>query len=112
MRGEGEKIIQLATTNVCVQKNLYTFPLNTPGDRFAIEKFYAVEVDAQYPAVYEMLTNPNITVIGNEDKRKILNTVLSFIFRTPRFLNYKNEKLDSALNRMASQISNPNRRLQ
>ena len=107
MRGEDEKIIQLTTTNVCVQKNLYTFPLNTPGDRFAIEKFYAIEVDAQYSAVYEMLTNANITVIGNEDKRKILNTILSLFFRTPRFLNYRNEKLDSALNRMASEILNP-----
>jgi hypothetical protein len=77
------QIKQLTTTNICVQKNIYTFALNTPGDRFALEKFYAVEVDAAYRKVYDMLVNPNITVIGEDDKRSILNTILSLYFRTP-----------------------------
>jgi len=107
MRGPGNKIVQLTTTNICVQKNLYTFPLNSPGDRFAIEKFYAVEVDAEYPKVYDMLINPNVTAIGRDDKRKILNTILSLFFRTPHFLNDRNDGLDDMLDRLIARNSNP-----
>jgi len=107
MRGGGNKIIQLTTTSICVQKNLYTFPLNTPGDRFAMEKFYAVEVDSEYPNVYDMLTNPNITNIGNDDKRKILNTILSLFFRTPHFLNDRNDGLDEMLDSLVKHDSDP-----
>lgn len=107
MKGDGNKIIQLTTKNICVQKNLYTFPLNTPGDRFAIEKFYAVEVDSEYPRVYEMLVSPKITAIGKDDKRKILNTILSLFFRTPHFLNDRNDGLDETLDRLIKTHSDP-----
>jgi hypothetical protein len=107
MRGKGNTVQTLSTKSVCVQKNLYTFPVDTEGDRFALEKFYAVEVDAIYPEVYDMLINPNISVIGEDDKRKILNTILSLLFRTPRFLNYKTEKIDEVLDRVAAEVGDP-----
>ncbi len=103
MRGKNSQIMQLTTTNVCVDKNIYTFPLNTPGDRFALEKFYAVHVDGVYPEVYDMLVNSNISVIGQDDKRKILNTILSLYFRTPHFLNAQNETLDLVLDQIAAE---------
>jgi len=111
LKGENEEIKTLPTTNVCVQKNLYTFPFNSPGERFALEKFYAVEVDAVYPEVYEMLVNPNITVIGKEDKRKILNTILSLFFRTPRFLNYKTGNDDAIFDKIAATVNNPDQEI-
>jgi hypothetical protein len=101
------QIKQLTTTNICVQKNIYTFALNTPGDRFALEKFYAVEVDGVYPKVYDILVNPNITVIGEDDKRKILNTILSLYFRTPHFLNDRNESFDRALDQLKKLSDDP-----
>lgn len=107
LEGENETIKQLTTTNICVQKNIYTFPLNEPGDRFALEKFYAVEVDAVYPEVYAMLTNPNITVINADDKRKILNTLLSLYFRTPKFLNERIATFDRMVDRMATASTDP-----
>ncbi len=107
MKGESQPVLTLPIQNICVQKNLYTFPLNSPGDRFALEKFYATEVDAAYPEVYDMLVNPNITVIGIDDKRKILNTVLSLFFRTPQFLNYKTESVDRIFDQIAAQFSDP-----
>ncbi len=107
MKGKNEEIITLSIQNICVQKNLYTFPLNTSGDRFALEKFYAKEVDSVYPSVYDMLTNPNITIIAESDKRKILNTILSLFFRTPQFLNYRTENVDQIFDGMTSNISDP-----
>lgn len=41
MRRDAE-ITTLTTTQVCVQKNIYTFPEGVEGDRFALEKRYAV----------------------------------------------------------------------
>src|SRR5258706_1614681 len=105
LKGENEKIQRLTTANICVQKNLYTFPLSSPGDRFALETFYAKEVDAVYPEAYTMLCNPNITVITQEDKRKILNTILSLFFRTPRFLNDKKEEVNAIFDEMASSVT-------
>lgn len=106
LRGEKNEIFQTTTTNVCVQKNIYTLP-GEEGDRFAIERFYAREVDAVYPEVYRMLVNPNITVIGEEDKRKILNTTLSLYFRTPQFLNYRIENADWVFKQITSEVNDP-----
>jgi hypothetical protein len=101
------KILNLSTTNICLEKNLYTFPVNTAGDRFELEKFYAVQVDGIYPTVYGMLVNANITVIGEEDKRKILNTILSLYFRTPHFLNNRLKGLDQVLDKMIAAYPEP-----
>ena len=106
IRGEKNSIFTTTTVNVCVQKNIYTFP-SEKGDKFAIEKFYATEVDAVYPEVYRMLVNPNITVIGEEDKRKILNTLLSLFFRTPQFLNFRTDRTDYVFNQMADSTADP-----
>jgi hypothetical protein len=106
IRSEKNSIVTTTTSNVCVQKNIGTFP-GQGGDKFAIEKFYASEVDAVYPGVYRMLVNPNITVIGEEDKRKILNTILSLFFRTPQFLNFRNDRTDYVFNQIAAQTSDP-----
>ncbi|SIN77079.1 DUF4238 domain-containing protein [Chitinophaga niabensis] len=95
MRGSDE-IKTLTTTQVCVQKNIYTFPPETPGDRFSLEKRYASEVDDIYPSVYNLLIDTELTSLSKEQKRSVLNTILSLYFRTPFFLNDENEKLDKS----------------
>ncbi|MGJ1213395.1 MULTISPECIES: DUF4238 domain-containing protein [Sphingobacterium] len=105
MRGDA-KITTLTTTQVCVQKNIYTFPEGVEGDRFALEKRYAVEVDAVYPEVYALLSDPTIHKLTLEQKSKILNTVLSLYFRTPFFLNEKNERLDVRFDRFSNLLNN------
>jgi hypothetical protein len=89
MRGEQQQIKTLPITSVCVQKNLYTLAVRDGEDRFAIEKYYASEVDGVYPAVYRMLADKSVSLITTEEKHRILNTILSLFFRTPRFLNQR-----------------------
>jgi len=91
----------LTTTQICVQKNIYTFPEGIDGDRFALEKRYAVEVDAVYPEVYALLSDDNVKAITPDEKSKILNTILSLYFRTPFFLNKQNEELDGIFNKLS-----------
>jgi len=104
MRGNAE-ITTLTTTQVCVQKNIYTFPEGADGDRFALEKRYAVEVDAVYPEVYALLSDQTVHELTLEQKSKILNTVLSLYFRTPFFLNGQNEKLDIRFDKFSSLLN-------
>lgn len=99
-RGGKETIKTLATKSICAEKNIYTFDHSQAGDPFALEKFYAKEVDALYPKVYATLFNPSVFTITNDTKREILNTILSLRFRRPAFLKAKMDELDDLFERM------------
>lgn len=96
-RVDDKKIIfPFSVRNVCVSKNLYTFP-NVEGDeKYALEYFYGQNVDGVYPEVYKLLTNEDIVHISEEDREKILSVSLSLYFRTAKFLDEKNNDLDKA----------------
>lgn len=99
MRGS-EVIKLLPTKSICAEKNIYTFPEGGVGDRFALEKFYAKEVDGVYPRVYDVLTNPDYFTITKETKREILNTILSLYFRSPVYYNERVNRLKLIFGRM------------
>lgn len=99
-RGNQENIKTLATKSICAEKNIYTFDHSEPGDPFALERFYAKEVDALYPRVYATLFNPAVFTITNDTKREILNTILSLRFRRPAFLQAKIDELDQLFERI------------
>ncbi|KQM77898.1 hypothetical protein ASE74_15980 [Pedobacter sp. Leaf216] len=86
MRGEDEEIKELPTQAICAEKNIYTFDTTKEGDPYALEKFYAKEVDSIYPKVYDRLVNSEVMHITPDVKREILNTVLSLKFRRPEAL--------------------------
>lgn len=111
MRGKNEQVKTLSTTQVCVQTNIYTFPIDTEGDRYTLEKQYAVEVDAVYPEVYRMLVDKDISDINREQKAKILNTILSLYFRTPFFLNEQNRQLDGTSDKISAFLGSTNKRV-
>lgn len=90
-RGSNGKINRLSTKDVCLQKNLYTIPTNDESKKFMLEHFYGENVDAIYSEVYKVLTNDEVKFIDADMRLKIINTVLSFYFRTPKFLNEQNE---------------------
>jgi Protein of unknown function (DUF4238) len=87
----------LSIKDICVEKNLYTIPHAEEFDKYAIEKYYAENVDAIYPEVYELLTNPKVTTISDEQREKIISTTLSLYFRTPKFLNIGRRRTDKIL---------------
>jgi hypothetical protein len=101
MREETEMKI-LPTQAICAEKNIYTFDESQPGDPYGLEKFYANEVDAVYPKVYDMLVNSGTMNLTSAMKREILNTVLSLRFRRPEQLQQKIAKLEDMFRRMSN----------
>ena len=87
----------ISIRNICVDKNLYTIPHIETDDKYAIEKYYASHIDGIYPDVYKMLVDPSKEHITKEERSQILRTTMSLFFRTPKFLNNKERKLNIVL---------------
>ena len=90
----GEILFPFSIANLCVSKNLYTIPNAKEGDKYALENYYAQNVDGVYPEVYRILTDDNKIEITEEEREKILSTTLSLYFRTSKFLDAKNKELE------------------
>lgn len=78
----------ISIKDICVDKNLYTIPNKGEDEKYALEDYYAREIDAVYPEVYKMLVNPEITQINAQQRGQIIMTTMSLFFRTPKFLNH------------------------
>ena len=87
----------LSIRNICVNKNLYTLPHTGGDDKYALEKYYAENIDGVYPEVYEMLTDPKKTFITTKQRAKIVMTTMSLFFRTPKFLNLNERRTNLIL---------------
>lgn len=83
-----DKVITVSTRDICVDKNLYTLPQNE--NKFAIEHFYADNIDGKFPEVYKMLIEKTTNDIDIQTKVNIISVALSLYFRTPKFLNQEN----------------------
>ena len=83
--------------DICVNKNLYTIPNSNDDDKYALEKFYATNVDSVYPEVYNLLVDPSVKEITAEQRVKIIYTTLSLYFRTPHFLRANEKEADKAI---------------
>ncbi|MES2430785.1 MAG: DUF4238 domain-containing protein [Bacteroidota bacterium] len=90
----------ISITNICVSKNLYTLPEAEGDAKYLVEKFYAENIDSEYPHVYKLLTDPKIEDITDEQRHKVLNVILSLYFRNARFLQEKNIEVDEMIERM------------
>lgn len=91
--------LYISTKDICVKKGLYTLPKSHNNDPYALENYYAAHVDEVYPEVYELLTDKSRTFISGRQKHKIINTLLSLYFRTPKFLNAHNNLIDRIIDR-------------
>jgi hypothetical protein len=98
----GEIKYPISIADICISKNLYTLPDVDENKKYAVEKFYAEQIDSVYPEVYQLLTDPKVERITEEQRLKILNTTLSLYFRNARFLNAKNQEVDELIERMAN----------
>jgi hypothetical protein len=94
-----KKKLYLSTKDICVKSGLYTLPKTGKGNPFFLENYYAEHVDGVYPEVYNLLVDKNKTSISNNQKHKVLNTLLSLYFRTPKFLNAHNNLIDRVIDR-------------
>ncbi|RYX87599.1 DUF4238 domain-containing protein [bacterium] len=91
-----ERLISIRS--ICVDKNIYTLPNVAGEDKYAIEKYYASEIDGVYPKIYQLLIDENVTIITEEQRRNIILTTMSLFFRTPKFLNLNKQRIDRLLN--------------
>lgn len=97
----GEVKYPISIVDICVSKNLYTLPEAEGDEKYSVEKFYAENIDSEYPQVYKLLTDPEIDHITEELRHKILNVILSLYFRNARFLQAKNKEIDDMMERMS-----------
>lgn len=98
MRNENEPRKDLISIkDICISKNLYTLPNKEGNEKYALENYYASEIDEVYPEVYEWLVDPNLNKITIEQRGKIIMTTMSLFFRTPKFLNNNQRKIDAML---------------
>jgi len=111
----GKIIFPFSISNLCVSKNIYTIPNAKEGDKFALENYYAQNVDGVYPEVYRILTDPNKIELTEDERQKILSTTLSLYFRTSKFLDSKNKELDEAydfMDRSQKKFGNSNEEIE
>ncbi|RPD43402.1 DUF4238 domain-containing protein [Paracnuella aquatica] len=94
-----KKKLYLSTKDICVKSGLYTLPQTGSNDPYTLEKYYATHVDEEYPKVYELLLDKSRTHISSKQKHKILHTLLSLYFRTPKFLHAHNDLIDRIIDR-------------
>jgi len=97
----------VSTRSICVKSGLYTLPKKITNDPYHLENFYAKNVDEAYQEVYDLLTNEGVTEISKRQKHKIIYTLLSLYFRTPKFLNGLNKLTDESLDK-ALMLADPN----
>jgi hypothetical protein len=92
---------QIDTKDICFQKNLYTLPVESDDDKYALEKYYAEHVDAEFPKVYNLLIDENLHYVDARQKLQILYVCLSLYFRTPRVLAMSISMNEEIFNRTA-----------
>lgn len=96
---------QIDTKDICFQKNLYTLPVESENDKYALEKYYAEHVDSEFPKVYSLLIDESLHAVNSQQKLQILYVCLSLYFRTPRILDMSISMNEEIFNR-ASQFPN------
>ncbi len=87
----------ISIRDICVDKNIYTIPINDIKDKYAIEKYYANEIDCVYPEIYKLLIDEKVENITEDQRRKIILTTMSLFFRTPKFLKLNEARIDKIL---------------
>ena len=87
----------LSIRDICVEKNLYTLPHIDGEDKYSLEKYYAENIDAVYPEVYELLTDSTRSFITTKQRTQIVMTTMSLFFRTPKFLNHNERRTNLIL---------------
>jgi len=96
----------ISIKDICVDKNIYTLPDDAGDDKYALEKYYAREIDSVYPEIYQLLTDEAVTIITDDQRRKIILTTMSLFFRTPKFMNLNKRRINSMLDFVVKRFVN------
>lgn len=85
--------------NICIEGHLYR--LNKDGeDSQIIEKFYSDDIEGSYNEIYEVLTNDKIDKLTSEQREKIIEYVITQLYRSPKWKNFHINILNRVLENM------------
>src|SRR5450631_27034 len=68
--------------NICVQTEYYTFQKLPDEKKRFLEKFYAVNIETEYPEIYDLLTNSKQINLSTKQRFSIISFVVSQVLRT------------------------------
>jgi hypothetical protein len=85
------KIIEISTRNIGLQKDIYTLPGDTEAERQLVEKFYSENYEKHYDKVYEILVDSNKKTVSDEERELIISTVVTMFYRTTKWINPFND---------------------
>jgi hypothetical protein len=72
---------------ICCENNFYTLEGTTEEDRQIIENFYNANIESDYNEVYKILADENKKEIIPAQRVKIITTIISLYYRTPKWPN-------------------------
>ena len=98
----------ISTVDICVEKDLYTIPNVEGDDKYAIERYYASEIDSVFPEIYRLLTDKTISELTEDQRRKVILTTMSLFFRTPKFLKQQSKHIERLAHYAARHHSDEN----
>jgi hypothetical protein len=95
-----DKIQEINISNVCLQKDIYTLPGNTPEERMLLETFYSDNYEAHYDQIYQVLIDPDKLTLTDNERELVISTVVTMFYRTTKWISMHNEVMNRALERM------------
>jgi Protein of unknown function (DUF4238) len=96
----GNQIFNVNIKNICVQTEYYTFDKLPEDQKRFLEKFYATNIESDYPNIYEILTDPKKFKLSTKQRISIIIFVISQALRTSKLANnltqFWNQNLETA----------------
>jgi|GEM_PF-790368 len=86
-----DKIFTPNIKNVAIEKDIYTLPGDSEGERQLIERLYSDNFEAHYDKVYQILTDPNKKEVTKGERDLIISTVVTMFYRTTKWINSHNK---------------------
>jgi hypothetical protein len=102
-----QKYYSPGVQNICVESEFYTFTKLPDEKKRVLEKYYGSNIEADYPNIYDLLTDPSVKKIDKKMRSKILLYVFSQFTRTSKLTNSFNEFWNRLLER-GHQMIDPN----
>ncbi len=90
-------VVESNTKKVCVDEHIYTLAGNTPEERMFIESLYGTDYENKYESVYNILMDRSKRDVSDDEKKLIISTVVTMLFRTQKMPVLYNEFIDRVI---------------
>lgn len=94
---EEDKVFYALPRSICFKKHLYRLEGKTQEERQVVERFYSVQIESDYPKIYDLLVDPNKVDITKQERKSIIMTIISLYLRNIVWLTQRNIVFDRAI---------------